>query len=221
MYVFFCLLGMFTCSAAGAAQNDVIALAAMGFTPVNPPIEKQVLDRPPVLNQLDYELTTEVVFRQSERDKILSLFAADAPTLPKLDPREIKCLSDGIFHESRGEGEKGMVSVAYVIKNRTADPRFPNSYCGVVYQGIKTASGKLVRNRCQFSFACDDLPDRVRPRDQDLYSKITELAKQVMYEQIVNPVKSSLFFHTTAVKPKWSKRFERIARVGRHIFYLG
>ncbi|MFN3525574.1 MAG: cell wall hydrolase [Paracoccus sp. (in: a-proteobacteria)] len=27
------------------------------------------------------------------------------------------------------------------------------------------------------------------------------------------------YFHTPAVRPSWSNRFQRTARIGRHIFY--
>jgi hypothetical protein len=43
-----------------------------------------------------------------------------------------------------------------VILNRVRNPTYPNTVCGVVYQNDNW------RNRCQFSFACDGIKDRVR-----------------------------------------------------------
>ena len=42
-----------------------------------------------------------------------------------------------------------------MVLNRLKNPAYPNTICGVVYQN------KDQRNRCQFSFACDGIPDRI------------------------------------------------------------
>ena len=48
------------------------------------------------------------------------------------------------------------MAVAKVILNRVKSPQYPNTICGVVYQGTQR------RNSCQFSFACDGQPDDVK-----------------------------------------------------------
>ena len=73
--------------------------------------------------------------------------------------REQRCLAFGIYFEARGEPVKGQAAVAQVILNyRARNPAYPNTVCNVVYQN------KRWRNRCQFSFACDGIRDRVRSR---------------------------------------------------------
>ena len=71
---------------------------------------------------------------------------------------EENCLARAVYFEARSESELGQLAVAKVILNRVKDPEYPNTICGVVYQG----SGR--RNSCQFSFACDGLPDDVKKR---------------------------------------------------------
>lgn len=65
--------------------------------------------------------------------------------------KEVDCLAHTIFHESRGEGEKGMYIVANVIKNRIAHKDFPDTICGVVadkrapfssYKAVERSMGK-------------------------------------------------------------------------------
>ena len=68
---------------------------------------------------------------------------------------EQKCLANAIYFEARSESLRGQAAVAQVVLNRVRNPAYPNSICGVVYQNDNW------RNRCQFSFACDGIKDRV------------------------------------------------------------
>ena len=70
---------------------------------------------------------------------------------------EENCMARAIYFEARSESELGQLAVARVILNRTKDAAYPKTICGVVYQGSNR------RNSCQFSFACDGLPDDVKP----------------------------------------------------------
>jgi spore germination cell wall hydrolase CwlJ-like protein len=62
--------------------------------------------------------------------------------------RDLECLTQAVYYESRGESRNGQQAVAQVILNRVRHPSFPKSICGVVFQGAKDGG-------CQFSFACD------------------------------------------------------------------
>ena len=73
-----------------------------------------------------------------------------------------------IYHEARGETITGRMAVARVILNRTRSRAYPDTICGVVFQGAQRPF------RCQFSFACDDLPDA--PRDKRAWRKAVKLA---------------------------------------------
>ena len=60
--------------------------------------------------------------------------------------KAVECLTDGIFYEAASESEAGQKAVAQVILNRVSHVGYPNSVCGVVYQGSNRRTG------CQFSF---------------------------------------------------------------------
>ncbi|MCX7863759.1 MAG: cell wall hydrolase, partial [Novosphingobium sp.] len=63
--------------------------------------------------------------------------------------RAEQCLAAAIYYEAASESDAGQRAVAQVVLNRVAHPAYPNSVCGVVYQGSERSTG------CQFSFTCD------------------------------------------------------------------
>ncbi len=125
---------------------------------------------------------------------------------------EQKCLATGVYFEARGESEKGQAAVAQVILNRVRNPTYPNTICGVVYQN------KNWRNRCQFSFACDGIPDIITSRSH--YRMAEDVALAVTAGKIFIPeVGSSTHYHATYVNPRWNKTMEEMKKIGLHIFY--
>jgi spore germination cell wall hydrolase CwlJ-like protein len=125
---------------------------------------------------------------------------------------EENCLARAIYFEARSESELGQIAVAKVVLNRVKDPEYPNTICGVVYQG----SGR--RNSCQFSFACDGLPDDVK--SATAWSKAKHLAKKTIAgDAKVAALTTATNYHADYVKPKWAKSMKRLVKIGRHIFY--
>lgn len=126
--------------------------------------------------------------------------------------REQQCLAAGIYFEARGEPVRGQAAVAQVILNRVRNPAYPNTICGVVYQN------KDWRNRCQFSFACDGIKDRVASPAH--FRLAQEVAFAVTAGKIwLEEVGTSTHYHATYVNPRWAKAMERMKKIGRHIFY--
>lgn len=125
---------------------------------------------------------------------------------------EENCLARAVYFEARSESELGQLAVAKVILNRVKDPEYPNTICGVVYQG----SGR--RNSCQFSFACDGLPDDVKSANS--WSNAKRLAQKALAgDAKVGAVGTATNYHADYVKPKWAKSMKRLIKIGRHIFY--
>lgn len=126
---------------------------------------------------------------------------------------EQRCLAEGIYFEARSEKVKGQAAVAQVILNRVRNPKYPNTICGVVYQN------KHWRNRCQFSFACDGVRDRVRsPKHWDMAEEIAlaTTAGKIWLKQ----VGSATHYHATYVRPRWASKLRKVGRIGLHIFYV-
>ncbi|WP_153770947.1 cell wall hydrolase [Labrenzia sp. CE80] len=132
--------------------------------------------------------------------------------LSVMEKKEQRCLAEGIYFEARGESEEGQIAVAQVVLNRVKNPAYPNSICGVVYQN------KHKRNRCQFSFACDGIKDRItQPKSWKLAQR---LAKEVIGgKQYSKMVDASTHYHANYVAPRWRKSMVKRGQVGLHIFY--
>jgi spore germination cell wall hydrolase CwlJ-like protein len=96
--------------------------------------------------------------------------------------------------------------------NRVRNPHYPNSICGVVYQN------QHWYNRCQFSFACDRIKDRVK--NKKLYRLAEHIAAETTAGRIWFPqVGSSTHYHANYVAPRWRKKMKRVGKIGLHIFY--
>jgi spore germination cell wall hydrolase CwlJ-like protein len=125
---------------------------------------------------------------------------------------EQQCLASGIYFEARGESVKGQAAVAQVILNRVRNPAYPKTICGVVYQNEDW------RNRCQFSFACDSIKDRVN--SQYHWRVARDVAMAVTAGRIWLPqVGSATHYHAVYVRPNWARTMEKVGRIGMHVFY--
>ena len=136
--------------------------------------------------------------------KLLSL------PVPKSD-KQMSCLAEALYFEARGEPIKGQLAVGEVILNRVEDARYPSSICRVVNQG----TGR--RFACQFTYTCDGKLETVHERKP--YEISLKIAKILMTTHERKLTKGSTHYHSNYVDPKWSKKFERVAKFGRHIFY--
>jgi len=157
--------------------------------------------------------------------EMLGRYAASyVPTSKRVETaqRERECLAQAIYHESRGEPERGQWAVAAVILNRVASKQYPSTVCGVVFQNAEAG-----RYRCQFSFACDGRPDTGGEgnrivRESWVKSNIIAFAALKQFhagERIDAVPASTLYFHTRNVAPSWANSFKLVAEIGGHIFY--
>ena len=124
--------------------------------------------------------------------------------------QEVSCLARTIYFESRGEPRGGMLAVGHVVMNRSHDPSFPHSICGVVYQRDQLG-------RCQFTFACDRRSDRPR-QDADWTESMT-LAKAIYAGRTTDPTRGALWFHRASARSDFGPGIRRTTRIGRHDFY--
>jgi hypothetical protein len=126
--------------------------------------------------------------------------------------RAADCLGQAIYYEAGFEPENGQRAVAQVVLNRVRDPNFPNTVCGVVYQGFGRKTG------CQFSFVCDGSIQR-RPPDADKWKDVRKLAVDALDGYVVAAVGAATHYHTDYVVPWWKSTVVRVAQIGQHIFY--
>lgn len=124
--------------------------------------------------------------------------------------RQLDCLTDAVYFEARGETARGQAAVAQVVMNRVADPAFPKTVCGVVFQGA-AAHG------CQFSFACDG--SMRASLETDAWDRARRVAERALSGVVLADIGKATHFHTLAVQPDWGPQMLRVAQVGLHVFY--
>jgi len=124
---------------------------------------------------------------------------------------EWQCLAEALYFEARGESLKGQFAVAEVILNRVEAPNYPGTVCGVVRQG----TGQ--RGACQFSYTCDGRPEVVS--DPASWDRAGKIARMMLDSKDRPLTGGATHFHTTAVRPVWSRVFAQTARIGAHLFY--
>ena len=119
-------------------------------------------------------------------------------------PEEIRCLAGAIYFEARAETLDGQLAVGRVIVARSKSGRFPNSYCGVVFQPS------------QFSFIRGNAMPVINQQSRNWKTAVAvaEIAHSGAWQ---SPVEGALFFHARRVAPSW--RLHRVAQIDNHIFY--
>lgn len=124
--------------------------------------------------------------------------------------RALDCMTQAIYYEAANEPENGKRAVAQVVLNRVRHPAFPNSVCGVVYQGSHLTTG------CQFTFTCDGSLARVPAPRQ--WAEARRIAAEALAGEVYRPIGDATFYHATYVSPDW-RGLDRIEQIGLHIFY--
>ena len=138
-------------------------------------------------------------------------FKSAGESQAEFEERERRCLSTALYFEARGEPVRGQIAVGQVILNRVRSPQFPETICGVVYQG-------QMQKGCQFSFACDGHTDM--PKNNDQWALAQDLAKQITSGQVWLPeVGYSTYYHANYVRPGWVNSMSKIDSIGNHVFY--
>ena len=120
--------------------------------------------------------------------------------------RELQCLAQAVYFESRGEPLPGQLAVAQVVVNRAESALFPDDYCGVVTQ------------RAQFSFVKGGRipsPDTGSTAWQRAHA-IARIAHRELWESEAG---DALYFHAAHVRPRWASRMAHRASISRHVFY--
>ena len=145
-----------------------------------------------------------------------------------------RCLALNVYHEARSQGTAGLFGVTAVVLNRVNDPRFPNTICGVIYQGPTRESWKTrryknlpaedriyypVKHKCQFSWYCDGKDDT--PHNKEKYQEILDLVEAILYNELpfIDITDGALFYHADYVNPSWAKTKQRTTEINDHIFY--
>ena len=118
--------------------------------------------------------------------------------------RELHCLAGAVYFEAKSESLTGQLAVGRVIVARSKSGRFPNSYCGVVFQPS------------QFSFVRGHaMPGIAKGSKQ--WKNAVAIAQIAHSGTWRSPVEGALYFHAAYVSPGW--HLKRVGRIENHVFY--
>lgn len=193
---------MIVVSADGSgAAAEALKPAAIQTEPTLPVISQPVVQPLPQAEVLGDAAAAGA--DEAPRAVSLAELVAQQPEPADLS-RELNCLASAIYYEAKSETLNGQLAVGRVIVARSKSGRFPDSYCGVVFQPS------------QFSFVRgNSLP--ATPKASRQWKNAVAVAQIAHEGTWRSPVEGALFFHAAYVSPGW--RLTRMARVDNHVFY--
>lgn len=148
---------------------------------------------------------------------VLALEYLENNPIVYVDPEEKTCLAHNIYFEARNESYEGKLAVATVTQNRVLSTKFPDTYCGVVWQLKKNP--RTGRMTPQFSWTLDGKSDR--PHELEEYRKAEEIAEEVLRfgrrSDIIDY--NVLNYHADYVDPFWADSMVMVAQIDTHLFY--
>lgn len=136
------------------------------------------------------------------------------------DEKQIECLSLNIYFEAGNQSTAGRLAVAIVTHNRVLSNRFPDTFCGVIYESKRDFYNNPIKNKCQFSWYCDGKTDI--PYDGHKWKNVRELARWFYKNRhkIPDITDGSTHYHGDYIKkPYWSKVYAKTVSIDNHIFY--
>ena len=145
-----------------------------------------------VVGSLAFALSAVFTQRDAERARVRDFH-----------DRSLDCLARNVYYEARGESSAGQYAVAEVTMNRKGSPLYPKTVCEVVYQ------------KDAFSWTAEVL----EPPTGAAWQRALKVAEDVYYQRRAPALQGALHFHATYIRPDWSKQRQRVARIGRHVFY--
>lgn len=125
--------------------------------------------------------------------------------------RALRCLTQGIYYEAALEPTEGQEAVAQVILNRVRDPNYPNTVCGVVFEGAERTTG------CQFSFTCDGA--LAQAPVGWAWNRARLVAERALAGAVSARVGTATHYHADYVHPWWAPTLNKLTQIGAHIFY--
>lgn len=142
---------------------------------------------------------------QPVRPRFLSLVITDEKV--KHNQNDVFCLAKNIYHEAGHEPKIGKYAVAQVTLNRMKSPKYADKVCSVVYDPY------------QFSWANRHAKRYTVPKGPN-WDEAKKIAVEVLKGgKRVHGLDNVMYYHATYVKPSWSHKKSKVAKIGLHIFY--
>ena len=150
-----------------------------------------------------------------------------------------RCLEKTLHSEAIGEPVEGIIAVLHVIQNRLNHKDYPSTLCKVVLQPKQFSWFNRLNRQHNNQIPLEQIKT---PFKGSLTTK-EEVVQGISYKAAVEGLKASeiayknlglkltpelqkvldskdvLYYHSVSVKPTWTKKMQRVAKVGNHVFY--
>lgn len=131
---------------------------------------------------------------------VLAVLAIAAPIPARADDRA--WIARTAYLEARSDGIRGMLAVAFVIRNR-------------MIHAPKLTAQQVVLAPSQFAVWARGY----RPvPDDPSYALALKAAHLALSGKVRDPTGGSTHFYERSIRPPWASKMKVLARIGRHIF---
>ena len=186
-----------------AIPNAATGPAAHAAPPAPPPLILQ-----PVAPQQALKVNSEIPLANGPNPAAAAFIFNGNSTARA---QALQCLASAVYYEAGNQDEDGARAVAQVVLNRVRHPAFPNTVCGVVYEGSTRSTG------CQFTFTCDG--SLTREPDAAGWRRARTIADDALSGAVYAAVGWATHYHADYVLPTWASSMAKNAVVGDHLFY--
>lgn len=118
---------------------------------------------------------------------------------------EIYCIAHAVYHEARGESQKGQLAVAYVVLNRVKHGGYPSDACNTVYQ------------KHQFTDVKNTNPSVATAE----WTTAVQIAEAAYFQLAADPTKGAKYYYAPkkTSTPKWAIKKTQVVDIGNHKFF--
>ncbi|MFZ1427520.1 MAG: cell wall hydrolase [Geminicoccaceae bacterium] len=155
----------------------------------------------------------------------LAGYSTPAQSATGISGREVRCLALIAYTEAAVDGPDGMAAVIHVVRNRMADPRFPDDACAVVAQYAQfqpVAQSEVLQKvvRDPEGYSIPQVLKLRSPASRRLFAMAHELARAPRREP--DPTGHALYFVNPELmeleRCPWFAALKRTVRIGGHVF---
>lgn len=199
-------------AAAGMAGIAIAAAQASG--------ESETVRAAPAAEALDWSaFTTSVAARVAAPAAPVAPVMEGEAELPAadIDVVDAHWMALTMWGEGRGEGEAGMRAIGHVIHNRWREGRGGGFVTETVSEAWQFSAWNQGDPNRDAMLDIHALREGSAAHAQWLAAK--RIAAEILAGRSEDPTGGALFYHTTAVRPAWSRGVEPVARIGEHVFF--
>lgn len=136
----------------------------------------------------------------------------------ELDVIDAHWMALTMWGEARSHGETGMRAVGHVIHNRKVEGRFGAYVTDTVSKAYQFSCWNEGDPNRAAMLNIESLPRD--SRDYAMWLAAKRIASEIMSGRSPDITGGALFYHTTAVAPKWSRGVEPVRQIGSHLFFV-